>query len=194
MPNFGPFVALLRHLFVFFSCYPGFGLQQVSSRKPPPEEPKGFRVKWPACRSVGAARPHCRLLKALYGHPDSGTFWERHCDKALKEVGFQSVEGWESDYCHPVLGLMLSVYVDDFKLAGLECNLSKGWDLIRSKIKLDPPTPLGDYLGCGLAEVTISDAKVAKRTEHLQHLFNNCLLYTSPSPRDQRGSRMPSSA
>ena len=26
----------------------------------------------------------------------------------------------------------------------------------------------------------------------LQHMF--CLLYTSPSPRDQRGSRMPSSA
>ena len=24
--------------------------------------------------------------------------------------------------------------------------------------------------------------------------LNNCLLYTSPSPRDQRGSRMPSSA
>ena len=24
--------------------------------------------------------------------------------------------------------------------------------------------------------------------------FNICLLYTSPSPRDQRGSRMPSSA
>ena len=26
------------------------------------------------------------------------------------------------------------------------------------------------------------------------NLSNNCLLYTSPSPRDQRGSRMPSSA
>ena len=25
-------------------------------------------------------------------------------------------------------------------------------------------------------------------------LCNDCLLYTSPSPRDQRGSRMPSSA
>ena len=24
--------------------------------------------------------------------------------------------------------------------------------------------------------------------------MNSCLLYTSPSPRDQRGSRMPSSA
>ena len=26
------------------------------------------------------------------------------------------------------------------------------------------------------------------------HMFVNCLLYTSPSPRDQRGPRMPSSA
>eukprot|EP00829_Urostomides_striatus_P001070 TRINITY_DN11283_c0_g1_i1.p2 TRINITY_DN11283_c0_g1~~TRINITY_DN11283_c0_g1_i1.p2 ORF type:complete len:116 (+),score=41.67 TRINITY_DN11283_c0_g1_i1:38-349(+) len=34
-------------------------------------------------------------------------------------------------------------------------------------------------------------------TEGLTHSFhwdNSCLLYTSPSPRDQRGSRMPSSA
>ena len=28
----------------------------------------------------------------------------------------------------------------------------------------------------------------------VQHLPTTCLLYTSPSPRDQRGSRMPSSA
>ena len=30
--------------------------------------------------------------------------------------------------------------------------------------------------------------------ELLEVLRNHCLLYTSPSPRDQRGSRMPSSA
>ena len=36
----------------------------------------------------------------------------------------------------------------------------------------------------GLSTVTI------KASEVLKH----CLLYTSPSPRDQRGSRMPSSA
>ena len=31
---------------------------------------------------------------------------------------------------------------------------------------------------------------------HLGHeyMLESCLLYTSPSPRDQRGSRMPSSA
>ena len=30
--------------------------------------------------------------------------------------------------------------------------------------------------------------------EVIMHLIDCCLLYTSPSPRDQRGSRMPSSA
>ena len=30
--------------------------------------------------------------------------------------------------------------------------------------------------------------------EGVEHLSGGCLLYTSPSPRDQRGSRMPSSA
>ena len=30
--------------------------------------------------------------------------------------------------------------------------------------------------------------------QYLMHLAHICLLYTSPSPRDQRGSRMPSSA
>ena len=29
---------------------------------------------------------------------------------------------------------------------------------------------------------------------HIYSRYNDCLLYTSPSPRDQRGSRMPSSA
>ena len=31
-------------------------------------------------------------------------------------------------------------------------------------------------------------------THYVDELDPNCLLYTSPSPRDQRGSRMPSSA
>ena len=30
--------------------------------------------------------------------------------------------------------------------------------------------------------------------ENIPKTTNSCLLYTSPSPRDQRGSRMPSSA
>ena len=33
-----------------------------------------------------------------------------------------------------------------------------------------------------------------RRIGEVSKLFLDCLLYTSPSPRDQRGSRMPSSA
>ena len=34
----------------------------------------------------------------------------------------------------------------------------------------------------------------ARRANSFPHQLSGCLLYTSPSPRDQRGSRMPSSA
>ena len=36
--------------------------------------------------------------------------------------------------------------------------------------------------------------KIAQKTGNAAGELCNCLLYTSPSPRDQRGSRMPSSA
>ena len=39
-------------------------------------------------------------------------------------------------------------------------------------------------------EVKLDAARAEKRVAH----WNNCLLYTSPSPRDKRQSRMPSSA
>ena len=37
-------------------------------------------------------RPVVRLDKALYGHPDSGTMWEQHCDKKVQEIGFKPLE------------------------------------------------------------------------------------------------------
>ena len=38
------------------------------------------------------------------------------------------------------------------------------------------------------------DVELAKIIAEIDALKEDCLLYTSPSPRDQRGSRMPSSA
>ena len=38
-------------------------------------------------------------------------------------------------------------------------------------------------------------AKILKKLDHkVQDVYNPCLLYTSPSPRDRTRSRMPSSA
>ena len=64
-------------------------------------------------------RPVVRLDKALYGHPDSGTMWEQHCDKKVQEIGFKPIgEEWPSVYFHDELKLLLVIYVDDLKLAG----------------------------------------------------------------------------
>ena len=62
-------------------------------------------------------------------------------------------------------------------------------------------------IGAGLAAIALAGAGVGigiifgnylsgamRNPSAAQKQFPNCLLYTSPSPRDQRGSRMPSSA
>ena len=76
------------------------------------------------------------------------------------EAGFEPLEGWECIYVHKQLKLFLSVYADDFKMAGASKNMAKGWKLIRSKLRLDGPTPLGDYVGCGQQSITVSERTV----------------------------------
>ena len=95
-------------------------------------------------------KPVFRLNVALYGHPDSGTDWEHHCNTSLKAAGFNNVGGdcWASCFYHKELDLLLSVYVDEYKLAGPKDNLSKGWSRDTQHLELDPPQPLNLYLGC----------------------------------------------
>ena len=104
--------------------------------------------RWPDSWKGKFRDPVVRLVLALYGHPDAGGFWELHCERALKKVGFVTVQDWKSVFLHPKLDLLLIVYVDDFKLAGPVANLAKGWSMISSEIKMEPPQPVGRYLGC----------------------------------------------
>ena len=48
-----------------------------------------------------------------------------------------------------------------------------------------------DFLGSVLEE---RKTTIVQSVQDAEDRLNDCLLYTSPSPRDQRGSRMPSSA
>ena len=85
------------------------------------------RDQWPESWSH-MRKPVCRLRVALYGHPDSGTDWEAHCSEKLTSIGLQEIGkgAWPSCFYLPALKIMLSVYVDDFKMAGPEENLNKG--------------------------------------------------------------------
>ena len=106
--------------------------------------------QWPKrWKRQGFRNPVCPLRKALYGHPDSGTHWEQHCERHLLALGFIAFsDAWKSCYYHPKLLLVLIVYVDDFKMAGPVESLAKGWALIGKKVKIDTPTATEKYLGC----------------------------------------------
>ena len=74
----------------------------------------------------------------------------------------------------------------------IESALEKGASAILSTEGLDLPVP---YLASD--EPRLDYAKMAAKLHAGQPetlVAMTCLLYTSPSPRDQRGSRMPSSA
>ena len=105
---------------------------------------------WPKSWHGKFDNPVVPLLRALYGHPESGGWWERHAEKGIFAAGFKAVPEWKSTYFHKKLKLLLTVYVDDFKMAGPKANVKEGWKLLQGigKIELDTPTPFGKYLGC----------------------------------------------
>ena len=66
--------------------------------------------------------------------------------------------------------LIMAVHVDDIVIAGSDETCRDFHAALTTKFPTNNLDELTWYTGCA------------------------CLLYTSPSPRDQRGSRMPSSA
>ena len=81
-----------------YGCFPGHACQQADAEQAYIQAPlKGTPTwaavppdQWPASWA-GMKRPVCRLLRALYGHPDSGTYWEEHCDAHVLQAGFEPV-------------------------------------------------------------------------------------------------------
>ena len=96
--------------------------------------------KWPKSWHGKYQRPVVRLRLNLYGHPLAGLFWEKHCSKAILKCGFEAVTGWECLYKHNKEQLFLSVYVDDFKMAGNRKNLSNMWKRLGELLDIDTPT------------------------------------------------------
>ena len=117
-----------------------------------------------------------RLLANLYGHPLAGLYWERHCHTALTKVGFHLVQGWECLYVHPEAKLFLSVYVDDFKMAGIKRNLAPMRQRLRKELDLDPSVLLdiSTYLGCRQNNVQINP-DIKRSIEAQRDLHATCM-------------------
>ena len=96
-------------------------------------------------RGVSSVTQCADCVLALYGHPLSGAYWEKHCTDKFLKLGFEKIPDWESCYLHRKLRLVLLVYVDDFKMAGDKNSLKAGWALIRKEIRMDDPTPTGKF-------------------------------------------------
>ena len=132
---------------------PGYSKQQADARQAYTQALfKGIetwvrlpRNRWPKEWGTKFQDPVVPLRLVLYGHPDSGGIWEKHCEDQLRTVGWVAVlpEIWQSIFYHPELDLLLVIYVDDFKMAGPTNNLAKGWKTIESVIDMDPPEPFG---------------------------------------------------
>ena len=106
---------------------------------------------WPKDGSwKGMKRPMCRLVKALYGHPESGAHWEAPLPDAVKALGGTAIWNFPSNFWFPKDRLSLTVYGDDLLLSGPIANHKPFWERLQRgsiPIKIDPPEALDRFLG-----------------------------------------------
>ena len=133
------------------------------------------RNQWPASwkshnGGKGYTKPVVQLRLSLYGHPLAGLYWEHHCRDAVRKCGFEAVKGWECLHVNKKEKLFLSIYVDDFKMAGRKESLKPMWSRLQKVLELEEPKPLQSnvYLGCGQAPEPV-DEKTIKSKWQLWH-------------------------
>merc|ERR1711965_220814 len=99
--------------------------------------------------------PVFRLEKALYGHVESGFFWQEYCKKQVLEAGFEPVphESWPCVYYNKDDRLLLIVYVDDMTMSGPKgAAMDRAWKKLGKNIGLEVPKGnvegVHTFLGC----------------------------------------------
>ena len=120
--------------------------------------------EWTKSGKYTKDNPPCvRLMKALYGHPEAGKYWEKHAEKRIYAAGFQKIGvNWRSMFYHPVHKTTLMVYVDDFMMSGPKPGVDACWKLLRTDIRMEDPTTVNKCLGINhtLSNRTINGRKV----------------------------------
>ena len=115
------------------------------------------KYKWPNSWT-SMEDPVVPLERNLYGHPLAGLLVERQFEKVLLKDGWQKVPNLECLLVNREKGLLLSVYVDDLKLAGKKQNIDPTWKVLMKDVDLEEPASFLDhvYLGCAQRDCQIS--------------------------------------
>ena len=93
-------------------------------------------------------RPHCRLLRAPYGHPEAGALWEPKLGDIMKSLGWSSIPGNGGVYVHAKTRAAMVVRVDGMLLLSLPRVADSFWrDLETKNDYKDLVKPLQRYLG-----------------------------------------------
>ena len=119
----------------FYGCLPGHDVEQadaeqayVQSLLKGPETWVQIPVEWwppEWFNSDGSHKYRCPvvlLLRALYGHPDSGTFWEEHCNGHCLECGLSQFQIGRRVSSTPILACFwLSTWMTSRSRGPREC-------------------------------------------------------------------------
>ena len=88
------------------------------------------------------------LVRALYGHPESGALWDRHLRVILVRLRWRRVESHPGLYVHEVTMAVLVVYVDDLLLAAPPAEEARLWAEIEKHVSFGgDPEPIAKFLG-----------------------------------------------
>ena len=111
--------------------------------------------------------PVCPLRRNLYGHPLAGLIWEKHCQRSIMAAGFEKIPGWECLFVHRAKKLFLSVYVDDFRMAGVQGNMKPMWKKLRETLLLEDAidSSKNTYLGCNQHNVKLDEQIVREKND-----------------------------
>ena len=114
--------------------------------------------------------------------------------KEVSGIKFKGIDPQESGSAQKLEELMVQGQLNSMSKGSFNIILGKG---LADDLKLS----LGDSVTVMIPNSLISTMGVIPRLKRFNvvgffeaGVYEFCLLYTSPSPRDQRGSRMPSSA
>ena len=85
-----------------------------------------------------------KLIKSLYGHPQSGNLWQNFLETQLKEMGGIPLESYQSNFIFRYgdnceYTLILNIYVDDLSLAGGNKDVQmQFWKDLKLRVRTDP--------------------------------------------------------